>query len=92
VIVKLWREKIDPSKGLTDEILSTMRAAGYDVRETDPFGKRVHLPADTHGLSPYVQRIWLMWQEMRASIIDRFPAAPRLPADTRDYLKLLDDV
>ena len=33
-----------------------------------------------------------MWQEMRASIIDRFPAAPGLPADTRDYLQRLDDV
>ncbi len=77
---------------LADEILSTMRAAGYDVRETDPFGKRVQLPADTHSFSPYVQRIRLMWQEMRASIIDRFPAAPGLPADTRDYLKRLDDV
>jgi len=33
-----------------------------------------------------------MWQEMRGSIIERFPAAPGLPKDTRAYLKRVEDV
>lgn len=77
---------------LADEILNTMRAAGYTVRETDPFENQVRLPAGTQNSSPYVQRIQLMWQEMRETIIDRFPAAPGLPHDAKAYLKHVDNV
>lgn len=77
---------------LADEILNTMRATGYDVRETDPFEHRVRIQAGKQNFSPYVQRIQLMWQDMRETIIDRFPAAPGLPGDASAYLKRVDDV
>jgi fido (protein-threonine AMPylation protein) len=79
---------------VADEIIDTMRAAGYDVRENDPFAIRIPRPrlSLTHAESPYVNRIRLMWQEMREPIIARFPAAPGLPKDAKSYLKRVDDV
>ncbi|HEN47496.1 MAG TPA: cell filamentation protein Fic, partial [Mizugakiibacter sp.] len=42
--------------------------------------------------SPYVNRIRLMWQEMRWPVMERFPKAPGLPKDTKAYLKRVEDV
>lgn len=77
---------------IADDILSTMRAAGYDVRESDPFETQIPLIMPVREQSPYVNRIRLMWQDMRGSIIERFPEAPGLPKDTKAYLKRVEDV
>lgn len=77
---------------IADEIISTMRAAGYDVRENDPFVIRITHLSLTHEESPYVNRIRLMWQEMREPIIKRFPVAPGLQTDAESYLKRVEDV
>ncbi len=77
---------------IADDIVQTMHTAGYDIRESDPFETptRVFLP--TREQSPYVNRIRLMWQEMREPIIGRFPTAPGLPKNTEAYLKRVEDV
>jgi fido (protein-threonine AMPylation protein) len=77
---------------IADDIIDTMRTAGYDVRENDPFAIRIPQLSLTHAQSPYVNRIRLMWQEMREPIITRFPVAPGLPVDAKSYLKIIDDV
>ena len=77
---------------IADDILSTMRAAGYDVRESDPFETQIPLIMPVREQSPYVNRIRLMWQDMRGSIIERFPEAPGLPKDTKAYLKRVEGV
>jgi hypothetical protein len=77
---------------IADDIVQTMRTAGYDVRENDPFETQIAVTLPAREQSPYVNRIRLMWQEMRGSIIGRFPAAPGLPTDTRAYLKRVEDV
>ena len=77
---------------IADDIVQTMRTAGYDVRENDPFETQIAVTLPAREQSPYVNRIRLMWQEMRGSIIGRFPAAPGLPTDTRAYLKHVEDV
>jgi len=74
------------------EIINTMRKAGYDVRENDPFEAQALAVLPAHKQSPYVNRIRLLWQEMRAPIIERFPAAPGLPKDIEAYLKRVEDV
>ena len=75
-----------------DAILSTMRAAGYDVREKDPFDVRLtHMPYRREP-SPYVHRIRLMWQAMRAEIPQRFPSPPGRPNDIEAYLRAVDDI
>ena len=72
---------------LADDIASAMKAAGYDVREKDPF----EFPSPTlfaeRERSPYVGRIKLMWQNMRETVLEEFPEAPGIPDDRKSYLK-----
>ena len=75
-----------------DDIINTMRAAGYKVREEDPFKTKSPIILSSREQSPYVNRIRLMWQVMREQVIERFPEAPRLPKDTESYLKHVEDV
>ena len=42
--------------------------------------------------SPYVNRIRLMWQQMREPILKQFPTAPGRPSDIAAYLKAADDI
>lgn len=77
---------------LANEIIGAMRAAGYEVRENDPFDTRPPVILGPRETSPYVNRIRLMWQEMRAPVIERFPRAPGLPSDIEGYLKRVEDV
>ena len=79
------------SNRIADEIIDTMRAAGYDIRENDPFDSRSPLILTGRAESPYVNRIRLLWQEMREPVIERFPAAPGQPADIKAYLKRIED-
>ena len=76
---------------IADDIVKAMHAVGYDVREHDPF--EIQLPAilNTRETSPYVNRIRLMWQEMREPVIERFPKAIEQPTDTNSYLKHVED-
>lgn len=76
---------------VADDIVKTMRTAGYDVRENDPFEDPGNLISLVGEQSPYVNRIRLMWQQMRISIPGQFPAAPGRPADIAAYLKAADD-
>jgi len=77
---------------IADDILRTMRTAGYDVRENDPFETQVPVGLPARERSPYVNRIRIMWQEMREPIIERFPAAPGLPKNVDQYLKRVEEV
>jgi fido (protein-threonine AMPylation protein) len=76
---------------IADEILKTMAAAGYDVRESDPFEDRPAFALPTRETSPYVNRIRLLWQKMRAPVIERFPKAPGLPRNADAYMKRVDE-
>lgn len=72
---------------MVDEIVKTMSAAGYTVRETDPFNDRPALALAARETSPYVNRIRLLWQKMREPVIERFPKAPGLPRKADTYMK-----
>ncbi len=76
---------------VADEITKTMSAAGYDVRETDPFADRPSLVLPARETSPYVNRIRLLWQKMREPVTERFPKAPGLPRDVGAYMKGVDE-
>lgn len=77
---------------IADEIIETMRAAGYDVRENDPFETRPPAILNARETSPHVNRLRLMWQEMRGPVIARFPKAPGIPKDSKAYLKQVADM
>jgi fido (protein-threonine AMPylation protein) len=76
---------------MADEIVKTMSAAGYAVRETDPFADGPSLALPARETSPYVNRIRLLWQKMREPVIACFPPAPGLPRNIKTYLKRVDD-
>jgi Fic family protein len=69
-----------------------MRAADYDVRESDPFETKPPVILSGRERSPYVNRIRLMWHAMRETVIERFPEAPGIPEDIKTYMQHIDDV
>ena len=77
---------------MADDIMGTMRAAGYDVRETDPFEQQSSLSFSQREQSPYVNRIRLMWQHMRETVIAHFPASPTQTVDKNAYMQHVEDV
>src|SRR5436190_2361848 len=77
---------------IADDIVNAMKAAGYDVREHDPFEQRIDINLPRREVSPYAGRIRLMWQQMREGVIDQLPAAPGLPNDIESYLKRVEEV
>ncbi|MGA8556484.1 MAG: Fic family protein, partial [Candidatus Acidiferrales bacterium] len=76
---------------MADEIVKTMLAAGYDVRENDPFEDRRSLVFAAREVSPYVNRIRLLWQKMREPVVERFPKAPGVPRNSDAYMKRVND-
>jgi fido (protein-threonine AMPylation protein) len=77
---------------LAEEIMKTMKATGYDVRETDPFAPEKTFAAFPTAEAPIVGRIRAMWESMRKSVVDTFPKAPGLPKDKKAYLRFVDDI
>src|SRR5580658_148852 len=75
---------------IADDIVETMSAAGYDMRESDPFTDKLSLVIPARETSPYVNRIRLLWQKMREAVIGRFPNAPGLPRNIGAYMKRVD--
>ena len=77
---------------IADDILSAMKAAGYDVRESDPFTEEQKFTELRAGVSPIVGRLEAMWQSSRDVILDVFPPAPGLPKNQKAYLKFVDEI
>jgi fido (protein-threonine AMPylation protein) len=77
---------------LADELLSTMKIAGYDVRESNPFEGRQTFASNTKATTPIVSRLEMMWETMREGIIKGFPKAPGLPKNKAAYLKSVDEI
>ena len=69
-----------------------MSTAGFDVREQDPFENKLPSIFNIREPSPYVNRIKMMWSDMREVALDYFPKAPGLPQDPNDYLKQVDEL
>ncbi|MBL4869114.1 MAG: Fic family protein [Pseudomonadales bacterium] len=77
---------------IADEIISTMQAAGYVVREVDPFTSETPLVFSQREQSPYVNRIRLMWQCMRDDVIKTFPEVKGPLASSDSYMKHVEEV
>lgn len=73
---------------LADEIAGAMRSAGHAVNEVNPFeNPPTALLPGGRPESPYVQRLRLMWADMRESVIAALPRAPGAPKDIDALLK-----
>ena len=76
---------------IANDILATMKSAGYDVRETDPFLEKMDLELNVREVSPYVNRIKIIWKQMRDDVINNFPDAPKKVLSENDYLKKVQE-
>jgi fido (protein-threonine AMPylation protein) len=77
---------------LADEIVRSMKRAGYDVRESDPFEASQAFGRPRPGAAPIVSRLEMMWQATRETIIKNFPKAPGVPKDSGAYLQNVDEI
>jgi fido (protein-threonine AMPylation protein) len=75
-----------------EEIVKTMKAAGYDVRESDPFTEGHVFGVLNTATAPIVGRLQAMWESMRRGVIAAFPRAPGLPKNRDEYLGFVDDI
>jgi hypothetical protein len=76
---------------IADDIKKTMCAAGYDIREQDPFEVELKLQFTNRLVSPYINRMHILWHEMRKPIIERFPKLPNISIDHEEYLKNVEE-
>lgn len=77
---------------IAGDIIKTMRAAGYTITESDPFKDAPQVALSSRETSPYVNRMVMLWQKMRADVLNHFPAPPRTKPAKRAYLRALDAV
>ena len=77
---------------IADDIVATMHSAGYNIRESDPFDREASIKFDKREQSPYVTRIRLLWQQMRATVIQSFPEPSAQPIDVDAYMQHVEDV
>jgi fido (protein-threonine AMPylation protein) len=76
---------------IAGEIIAAMNAAGYAVRESDPFSEQPLMTLAPRETSPYANRIKLLWQKMRGPVISVFPHAPGLPRNKAAYRKGVEE-
>jgi fido (protein-threonine AMPylation protein) len=77
---------------LADEIISTMKSAGYDVRDSNPFEAGQTFGASSRAAAPIIGRAQMMWESMRGAVIKNFPAPPGPPKDRDAYLRFIDEI
>ncbi len=80
---------------IANDIIKTMQAADYDVRETDPFETPSIIKLPPREVSPYVNRIRLMWYQMREVIIENFPKSKGVPSNDEEiekYMKAVEEI
>ena len=74
-----------------DQILATMRSAGYIVTESNPFEELLPMNLLTHSDSRHALRIRLMWHEMRQSVLELFPQEPGTPDDIDLFMSRIEE-
>lgn len=77
---------------IADDILAAMAAAGFTVRESNPFENSVQVSLPRRDTLPHVIRLRLLWQQMRTPVIESFPAPPGSPKSTRQYMEAVKDI
>ena len=77
---------------LASEIISAMKSAGYDVRESNPFEAGQIFGTLRRARPPIVGRVEMLWESMRGAVVEAFPKAPGLPQDRDAYLRFVDGI
>ena len=77
---------------IANEIVETMRAADFDVRESNPFATPPPARPMFRDAAPVVHRLRLTWDAMRGGVLDRFPRPPARAANVDAVLARIEDV
>jgi hypothetical protein len=77
---------------IADDVIKIMRSAGYNIKESDPFETVSPLIFNHRVFSPYVNRLKMMWHDMREVVLEHFPAAPGIPEDHQKYMKQVEEL
>jgi Fic family protein len=77
---------------LADEVIRTMKGAGYDVREKDPFQGAKTFVRPGRATAPIVGRLEMQWEAARVTVLKVFPLPPGLPEDKDAYLRHVDEI
>jgi len=72
-----------------ERLLKTMRNAGYEVRESDPFAAAPAL-LPLRPISPYVARLQALWASLREAVAAEFSTAEGISSPAR-YLARMDE-
>lgn len=76
---------------IADDIVTAMRAAGFDVRRSDPFEDKPKAAISPTSTSPAVVRLMHMWAEMREPVISCFPRPSNSQVDIEKYLNSVEE-
>jgi hypothetical protein len=77
---------------IADDILKTMKAAHFDCREENPFNTASRIIFGRTERSPYVNRIRLLWHEMREPILQFFPKPICMPSNVDQFLEQVQEI
>lgn len=76
---------------IADNILKGMQAADLKVQEEDPFEEKLQVNFGRRDVSPYVNRMRLMWTQMREEVIAHFPEPSSQAIDIETYMTEVED-
>lgn len=76
---------------IADNLLKGMQAADLKVHETDPFKDQMEISLGRREVSPYANRIRLMWAQMRETVIQHFPLSDSQDISIDAYMAEVDD-
>ena len=76
---------------IADDILQTMRAAGYRVWETNPFDTPAPAMEWNPGTSAATLRLALLWRNLRRPVTEAFPSPPDENPGPEDYLRAVEN-
>ncbi|MFT6747530.1 MAG: hypothetical protein ACJAZ2_001883 [Glaciecola sp.] len=77
---------------VADEILKTMKSGGYHVREIDPFTEFSLVQLEATESLPHVNRILLMWDEMRTEVLQVFPKVSKVSKEKEVWLQEIEEM
>ena len=77
---------------IADDIVHAMRAASFDVRESNPFASSSGMSGAERTRSPHILRIRLDWDKMRKAVIEALPEPGPTANDTDAFLAAVDEI
>lgn len=76
---------------IADNIIKGMDTADFKIKEIDPFEDETQITFARREVSPYVNRLRLLWQSMRTDVIAHFPDAAVAKINVQDYMAEVED-